>query len=155
MTAGRVVSLNISAGGVPKFPVDSAELVADGFVGDGHDDKKHHGGPERAVCVYAAELIEMLRSEGHPIFPGSAGENLTVSEVDWLKMVPGVRVQIGRALVEVTSYTSPCKTIRESFVNARFQRISQISNPGWSRVYCKVLASGLVECGDLVRIVGP
>ncbi|HEY8310086.1 MAG TPA: MOSC domain-containing protein, partial [Gemmatimonadaceae bacterium] len=143
-----------SPGGVPKLPADSAELVVEGFVGDGHDDRKHHGGPDRAVCIYAAELIDSLRAEGHPIFAGSAGENLTVSGLDWVEMVPGVRLRIGRVLIEVTSYTSPCKTIRRSFINGRFQRISQITNPGWSRVYCKVLATGLVKRGDLVGIVG-
>ena len=153
MTTGRVVSLNISPGGVPKLPVEFAELILGGFVGDGHDDRKHHGGPDRAVCIYAAELIEELRVEGHPIFAGSAGENLTIVGLDWIDIVPGVCLRIGQALIEVTSYTSPCKTIRGSFINGRFQRISQLTNPGWSRVYGKVLTAGLVKCGDSAEIV--
>ena len=78
MNRGTVVSLNMSRGGVPKLPVQKAELGSLGFVGDGHDDAESHGGPERAVCIYAAELIEALQQEGHPISPGSAGENITV-----------------------------------------------------------------------------
>jgi MOSC domain-containing protein YiiM len=153
MTSGFVASINLSAGGVPKLPVDSAELGMDGFAGDAHDDVKHHGGPERAVCIYATEIITALKREGHPIFPGSAGENLTVTGLDWARMVPGVRLKIGGVLVEVSSYTSPCKTIRDSFVDGRFQRISQIANPGWSRVYGRVLVEGVVRMGDSVEIV--
>jgi MOSC domain-containing protein YiiM len=148
MNRGTVVSLNISRGGVPKLPVQKAELGSLGFVGDGHDDAESHGGPERAVCIYAAELIEALQQEGHPIFPGSAGENITVRGVDWAEMVPGTQVTIGQAVVQVTGYTSPCKTIRGSFVNGRFSRISQKANPGWSRVYGRVLVGGPVNLGD-------
>ena len=153
MSEGTVVSLNISRGGVPKLPVRSAELGVYGFAGDGHDDLESHGGPERAVCIYATELIEALRREGHPIFPGSAGENLTVTGLDWAEMIPGARVTVGSAVVQLTGYTSPCKTIRGSFVNERFSRISQKTNPGWSRVYGKVLMGGVVSLGDLVVVV--
>lgn len=152
MSHGKVVSLNISPGGVPKLPVETAELGTNGLLGDGHDDMENHGGPERAVCIYATELIEALRREGHPIFPGSAGENLTVTGLDWSEMVPGARVRIGATLVELTRYTSPCKTIQDSFVNGRFSRISQKTNPGWSRVYGKVLVGGPINLGDLVAV---
>lgn len=57
-------------------------------------------------------------------------------------------------MVEVTSYPSPCKIIRRSFANRRLPRISQITNPGWSRVYRRFLAAGLVKIGGLVGIFG-
>ena len=150
MSKGKVVSVNISAGGVPKKPVDCAELRIAGFMNDGHHDTKHHGGLDRAVCIYASEIIDALRMEGHPIFAGSSGENITISGIDWGEIIPGLRLKIGDALVELTSYTSPCRTIRASFVNGRFQRISQKANPGWSRVYGRVLGEGLVRTGDSV-----
>lgn len=153
MSRGTVISLNVSSGGVPKLPVQRAALGVLGFAGDGHDDMECHGGPERAVCIYAMEIIEALQREGHPIFPGSAGENLTLAGLDWAEMVPGARLTIGEATVELTDYTSPCKTIRASFVNGRFSRISQKTNPGWSRVYGRVLVEGPVSLGDLVEII--
>lgn len=153
MRPGVVVSINISPGGVPKVSVERAELRTEGFVGDGHDDVKHHGGPDRAVCIYAREIIDSLQQEGHPISVGSAGENLTITGVEWSGMVPGIKLQIGAALVELASYTSPCRTISGSFLNGRFQRISQITNPGWSRVYGRVLVEGLVKIGDSVGVV--
>ena len=153
MSRGVVASVNVSPGGVPKPPVERAVLGRLGFAGDGHDDKESHGGPDRAVCIYASEIIAALEREGHPIFPGSAGENLTVTGLDWAEMVPGARLTIGEATVELTGYTSPCTTIRASFLNGRFSRISQKTNPGWSRVYGRVLVEGLVSLGDVVEII--
>ena len=150
MKSGIIVSLNISAGGVPKLPVARAELLINGFEGDGHDDSDYHGGPERAVCIYATEIIEALRTEGHPIVPGSAGENLTVTGLDWDTIVPGVRLRVGTATIEISKFTSPCRTIRHSFVSECFGRISQKMNPGWSRVYGRVLVTGVVRVGDRV-----
>ncbi|MDQ6737504.1 MAG: MOSC domain-containing protein [Gemmatimonadota bacterium] len=150
--SGAIVSLNISAGGVPKLPVEAVAIEFPGIVGDGHNDRKHHGGPDRAVCIYSRELIELLRTEGHPVEPGSAGENITVAGLDWSLMVPGVRLRLGTLEVEVTAYTSPCKTIGGSFVDRNFMRISQIKNPGWSRVYARVLVPGYVKTGDPVVI---
>ena len=152
MESGTIVSLNISAGGVPKLPVEAVTIERGAILGDGHNDRKHHGGPDRAVCIYSQELIESLRREGHPIEPGSAGENVTVAGLDWGAVVPGIRLRIGEAEVEVTSYTSPCRTISESFLGGSFVRISQIANPGWSRVYARVLVPGRATRGDRVTV---
>ena len=111
------------------------------------------GGPDRAVCIYSTEIIQALREEGHLIFPGSAGENLTVSGLDWAAMVPGAKVEVGEALVEITGYTSPCTTIQGSFVGGRFGRISQTTHPGWSRVYGRVLTEGMIGVGDFIEIL--
>ena len=150
--SGRVLSLNISAGGVPKRAMRGIAIEFDGVVGDSQADRKHHGGPERAVCLYSAELIEALSAEGHPVGAGTAGENVTIAGLDWALVVPGVRLTLGSAEVEVTSFTSPCKTISGSFLEGFFMRISQAKNPGWSRVYARVLVCGYVTIGDTVAL---
>lgn len=149
---GRVVQIGVSRGGVPKLPVSEALLSSAGVGGDRQNDRRHHGGPDRAVCLYSLEVIEALQREGHPIAPGSAGENVTVSGLDWDSIQPGVRLRVGEALLEVVSYTVPCKTIRASFVDERFERISPKTNPGWSRVYARVLTAGVAHPGDAVEI---
>ena len=74
---GRIFQLNCSDGGVPKLGVREAVVTETGLACDRQRDLRYHGGPERAVCLYALERILELQNEGHPIFPGSAGENVT------------------------------------------------------------------------------
>lgn len=145
---GVVFSVNTSPGGVPKLPVVEAMVTVNGLEGDGHNNMKIHGGPDRAVCLFAVERILALQAEGHSIGTGSTGENLTLSGIDWDLVVPGSLLEVGDTLLEVVSYTSPCRTIRDSFVEEKFSRMSQKVHPGWSRVYCRVLKEGLVREGD-------
>jgi MOSC domain-containing protein YiiM len=79
---GRVARLNVSDGGVPKLPVAEARLTPTGLVGDRQRFPLIHGGPDRALSLFSLEIIERLRAEGHPIEPGSTGENLTVAGLD-------------------------------------------------------------------------
>ncbi|HJP60825.1 MAG TPA: MOSC domain-containing protein [Gemmatimonadaceae bacterium] len=153
---GTVRSINISSGGVPKIRVTDAQVTRYRVVGDAQNDIKHHGGPERAVCVYSLERIRLLQREGHPIDIGTAGENITVEGINWDLVVPGARIRCGSAVeLEVASFTNPCKTIKDSFIDGRFGRISQLAHPGWSRVYARVLAEGQIRVGDQVVVVPP
>jgi MOSC domain-containing protein YiiM len=153
---GSVVSINISGGRVPKRPVNGATVSASGLQGDAHNDQKHHGGPDRAVCLYSLEVIRALQREGHPIDVGTAGENVTVQGIEWQLVVPGSRIQLGEEVsLEVASFTTPCKTIRESFIDGAFGRISHKVHPGWSRVYARVLAQGEIHDGDSVEVIPP
>jgi MOSC domain-containing protein YiiM len=149
---GRIISLNRSAGGVPKRQVDEALITTDGLEGDRQADQRHHGGSDRAVSLYSLDLIEQLQLEGHPIAPGTAGENVTIAGLDWRAMHPGRRFSLGEAELEVTGYAAPCTTIRSSFIDEDFTRISQKVNPGWSRVYARVLRAAAVRSGDEVRL---
>lgn len=151
---GILVSINRSGGGVPKRRVDDAKVSRLGLLGDAQNDKKHHGGPERAVCVYSLDRIQALQQEGHPIDVGTVGENITVEGIDWELVVPGVRIKLGDEVVlEVASFTAPCKTIKESFIEGEFVRISQKLHPGWSRVYARVLNEGEIHFGDHVEVI--
>ncbi len=153
---GAIHSINLSRGGVPKKSVPDAQVSRLCIVGDAQDDTKHHGGPERAVCVYSLEVINSLRREGHPIDVGTAGENLTVEGINWDLVVPGARIRCGDEVeLEVASFTTPCKTIKGSFIDGRFRRISHLFHPGWSRVYARVLAEGKIRRGDRVQVIPP
>ena len=148
---GRIFQLNISPGGVPKLAVREGIVNELGIVGDDHTAPDIHGGPERALCLFSLERILELQAEGHPIFPGAAGENVTVSGVDWEQVVPGVRLALGdEVLLEITSYTTPCSTIPLYFVDGKYQRIAQKLHPGWSRVYARVLNGGKLRVGQPV-----
>jgi MOSC domain-containing protein YiiM len=151
---GRIFQLNVSNGGVPKLAVRGALLTHAGLEGDRQRDLCFHGGPDRALCLFALERILELQAEGHPIFPGAAGENVTVAGLDWASLAPGARLALGEeALVEIAGYTSPCKKIAASFVEGDFKRISQKLRPGDSRLYARVLRPGRVLVGQGVRIL--
>lgn len=148
MSTATIHSINVSDGGVPKRPRAQAFISADGCEGDRQQNLAVHGGPDRAVCIYSLDLIEDLRAEGHPIEPGAIGENLTLSGLDWTAIGPGVLLEIGDVLLEVTKPAFPCRTIAAAFLDRDSTRVSQKVYPGWSRWYCRVLSEGRVAVGD-------
>jgi MOSC domain-containing protein YiiM len=150
---GTVVSLQRSAGGVPKLPIERASVHAGGMEGDWQRNRKYHGGPDRALCLYSRELLDVLEREGHPAGPGKMGENVTMSGIDWRVMQPGVRVRIGTVEAELTGFAAPCKTIAGAFRDDEFKRVSEKLYPGWSRVYARVLRAGEIAVGDSVEVL--
>ncbi len=145
--------ISVSNGGVPKLAVPQARVTKDGVEGDRQRNREAHGGPDRAVCLYGYEVIDALRREGHSIAAGSAGENFTLAGLDWKHIEPGTRLRVGDdVLLEVVSYTAPCKHNACWFKDEDYSRISQKKHPGWSRVYARVLAEGVVKQGDDVAI---
>ncbi|HNP73455.1 MAG TPA: MOSC domain-containing protein [Kouleothrix sp.] len=154
--SGRVAQVNVNPrGGVPKHATPSARVAASGVIGDKQRDRRFHGGPERAVSLYSAERIAELQSEGHPIAPGSTGENLTIEGLDWGALGIGDRLRVGELLIEITGYAAPCANIAGSFADGLSKRISQKLHPGWSRLYARVLSEATVHAGDPVVLVRP
>jgi len=150
---GRVHSLNASRGGVPKLPLPEARVTADGLEGDVQADRRYHGGPDRAVSLFSLDVIERLRAEGHPVSPGSTGENVTLAGIDWARVVPGARLEFaGGVVLEAVSYCTPCAKIRASFADGEIRRIGQKDHPGESRVYARVLREGVLREGEAVRL---
>jgi MOSC domain-containing protein YiiM len=152
--SARIVQISVSPGGVPKRPVASAHVTAMGVQGDVQRDRIHHGGPDRALCLFSHERIRALQAEGHPIQPGSIGENLTIEGIDWSQVTPGVCLRLGDDVVaEVTRYSAPCFNIKASFRDRDESRVSQKRHPGDSRVYARVLREGSITTGDPVRLL--
>ena len=152
---GRIVQVSVSPrGGVPKSAVPAAEVTPGGITGDAVAHPGIHGGPDRALCLYSEEHILALQREGHPIRPGSTGENVTLAGIDWSGVAPGMILQLGGAVrIEVTGPAAPCKQISGSFADGDSMRISQKKHPGWSRWYARVLIPGRIEAGDPVRVI--
>ena len=153
MIEAFVHQINISGGGVPKLPVDGrVDVYKHGMHGDVQNDKRHHGGPLQTLCLYSLEVIQALQHEGHPIEAGSAGENVTISGLDWDALEPGDRLKIGATLVaELTLPATPCAKNAGWFSDRDYHRIDGELYPGSSRWYARVLAEGAIETGDPVR----
>ncbi|MCE2502588.1 MAG: MOSC domain-containing protein [Chlorobi bacterium] len=144
-----IFQINASKGGVPKTGLHKAEVDLNGIIVDDQADKKHHGGPLQGLCLFRLESILELQKEGHPIFPGSTGENITTVGLEPDQLLPGVRLRLGSDIrIELTDFATPCNTIAASFSDGNSNRINNKKHPGWSRVYAKVLTEGKITIGD-------
>ena len=144
---GVVPQLGRSDGGVAKLPVDRVDVGFAGVVGDSQAARVHHGRPWQALCLWSAEVIAALTAGGHPIAPGNAGENVTIRGIDWERMYPGVRLQLGSVLCEVSAYAVPCTKNARWFADLDFTQIHHSNGP-ISRVYATVITPGAVAVGD-------
>ena len=150
----RVVSVNVSPGGVPKVPIDRAYVGRLGLESDRHTGDHVHGGPHRAVCLLALEAIERVRADGNPIAPGAIGENLTTEGVELATLPVGTRLAIGPDLVlEIAAPAMPCDTIKGAFRDGRSGRVSILRHPLDSRMYARVLRGGEVAPGDTIEVL--
>ena len=151
-----VHSINISTqGGVPKLPINKAQIKFEGVDGDFNKfrtEKKNSTGT-RAVTLFSLEQIEKLKSEGHSIDVGTTGENITIEGVDWPSLEVGARMMIGEAMIELSEPTAPCSKIGKSFIDGAFSRIDHELELGWSRWSASVIEEGQVEIGSQVILL--
>jgi MOSC domain-containing protein YiiM len=151
MPAGHIVQVNISRGGVPKLPVETARVSTLGIEGDKHL-YRFHGGPQKALMLMAAELIDTLTAEGFSVYYGAMGENLTVKGLPYSGWRPGQRYRAGTALIEFTEPRAPCSKLRP-YGKGIEKRI--LRAPGESGFYAAVLEGGIIQPGDTIQLVDP
>ena len=157
---GQIASINVShPGGVPKRPIDRTVITARGLIGDGQRSKEPvHGGPEKAVCLFGVEQIRRVNADGHHLYPGAIGENLTVSGLDLGGLASGDRLRIGDPasgpIIQLSDPAAPCKNIAGSFEDWRIARVSHKVRPEDSRWYARVLREGPVVSGDPIELLG-
>src|SRR6476646_5368843 len=102
---GTLVQVNTSAGGMPKLPVLIARVTFAGVEGDWQKNRKVHGGPNRAICIYSVELYAWLNEQGIKVGNGDLGENFTTRGIDLQQLEPGDQLQIGGedgCIIEIT-----------------------------------------------------
>ena len=151
---GRVLQVNVSPGGVPKQPVERAWVGEVGVAGDRQRHDTVHGGPHRAVALLGIEAIERVQADGHPIYPGSTGENLTTTGIELAGLPVGTRLAIGgRLVLELSGPANPCNLIGGSFRGGKSGRISILTHPADSRMYARTLIAGEVRAGDPIRVL--
>lgn len=149
---GLVAQLNVSDGGLPKRAIEQAEVGLRGLLGDRQASRQHHGRPMQALCLWSLEVIEALRGEGHSVQPGLAGENVTLTGVDWARLRPGTRLRMGGVLAELSAWATPCKKNAAWFADRDFRRMDHDRHPGWSRAYAWVRVPGTIQVGDPVVV---
>jgi MOSC domain-containing protein YiiM len=92
-------------------------------------------------------VINQHVANGHSISRGSAGENITISQIDWSKVRPGAELEFGSVRAQITGYAIPCKKNARWFSDGDYQRLSHELG-AVSRVYCLVTQPGEVNVGD-------
>ncbi|GAA1493896.1 MOSC domain-containing protein [Curtobacterium herbarum] len=139
---------------IDKRPVDGPVRVRPlGLHADVQADRKHHGGEDQAVYVYADEDATYFAEQlDRPIPPGLFGENLRTTGVDVTGLVIGERLRIGETLeLEVTIPRIPCGTFaRRMKVDKWVKRFAEEGRPG---AYLRVRRSGPVAAGDAVTVL--
>ena len=159
-SCGQIASINVShPGGVPKRPIDRTVITTRGLIGDGQRTKEPvHGGPEKAVCLFGVEQIRRVNADGHHLYPGAIGENLTLSGLDLGGLASGDQLRIGDPatgpIIQLSDPAAPCKNIAGSFEDWRIARVSHKVRPEDSRWYARVLREGPVVSGDPIELLG-
>lgn len=124
-----------------------------GLEGDEVAEKRVHGGPDKAVCVYSADHFAHWRADLAEPTLGAAGfgENFTVEDLSEETVCLGDRWRIGTAEFEVSQPRQPCwKLARRWKTKDLTLRVQQNGYTGW---YLRVVTEGTITPGDAIEIV--
>jgi MOSC domain-containing protein YiiM len=147
---GVVAHLHASKG-LPKKPIDTASIGWRGIEGDVQSSRVHHGRPWQALCIWSIDAIDSLRAQGHPIAPGFAGDNITISGIPADAFRPGAHFRIGAVRGFFSAYTIPCSKNNEWFQNKNIMAMSHTQG-NFSRIYAMVTHTGTISVGDTCEL---
>jgi MOSC domain-containing protein YiiM len=141
----RVVAVCISPGGVPKRPLDTAEVTIEGIRGDLHAHAKHNR-LDRALSLFDLEILQRLIQEGFPLEPGTIGENLTVEGLHVQELPAGTLLEIGDVLVRLEEHRKPCYVL-----DAIDPRLKEVIS-GRCGYMASVVRGGVIHPGMTISI---
>ncbi|MDB5323839.1 MAG: uncharacterized protein JWN40_5470 [Phycisphaerales bacterium] len=132
---------------MPKLAVAQARVSTAGVAGDWQKNRKYHGGPSRAICLFSTELYDRLREFGIDLTPGAVGENFTTTGIDLQRLGKGDRLKVGECTIEITDVRVPCRNLK------RWNEALPELIVGFSGWVARVVEEGEVRAGDLVEKV--
>ena len=142
----RVVSINISKGGIPKQPIDAAGVTLAGLEGDGHNHAKHYR-PEQAVSIQDIEKLEELKREGYCLECGTTGENINVADLNINTLPVGtILIFSGGVELEISKVRNPCYVLDAIHPNLKEDIIGRCG------MYAKVLEEGIIARGETIQL---
>lgn len=148
MLKGILIQLNTSPGGLPKTSILFAHVSRDGVAGDWQRNRKSHGGPDRAVCLFSEELYAELRAEGVDLVNGAVGENFTTRGLNLQRLAKGDQLRVGAdCIVEITDIRVPCRTLTKW--DAALPKLIH-GRSGW---LAKVVSEGVVRPDDPIEVL--
>jgi len=158
---GSIVQVNISPGGLPKRPIAEGWITPLGVEGDRHAHPQIHGGPQKAILIIAAEVVDSLTERGYPLFYGAMGENITTRGIEIRDIRMGDQFRVGGAVLEITQPRGPCSaldvygaTLKADVYDQKVKQRDH-SSPRWgmSGFYASVISPGPVGPGDIIAVV--
>ncbi|WP_019241539.1 MULTISPECIES: MOSC domain-containing protein [Bacillus] len=122
------------------------------FEGDSQADLVHHGGEDKAVCVYSNEHYPYWEEKlNRQLTYGAFGENLTVNGMLETDICIGDIMRVGEAIVQVSQPRQPCYKL------ARRYNIDdlpvKIQETGYTGFYMRVLQEGIVTTSPVIEIM--
>lgn len=123
-----------------------------GLANDEQADTKHHGGPDKAICVYLEESYSYWQSyKERNIAFGSFGENVIFSQLTEDEVCIGDCYKIGNLLVQVSQPRQPCFKLGIRNDWAEMTVIAR--NSGYTGFYLRVLEEGVLEPEAEVKLI--
>lgn len=141
---GRVVSVAVSAGGIPRLPVATLTLTEQGISGDGHRYAEHYAA-SRGVSLFDQESIQRMSHAAWPLHPGCVGENITLADVNLSQLQVGNILILGSVRLELTRRWIPCHASSHETGETRINMeklpgyFAQVVNPGTVEPGCQVI----------------
>lgn len=125
-----------------------------GFEGDQVADLRHHGGRDKAVCVYSVDHFPFWEKElSQSLSPGAFGENLTLKNVNEYEVRIGDIFKIGEAEVQCSQPRQPCHKLNKVF---NYQKMAcRVQTTGYSGFYMRVLKPGWLQSSDPFELLKP
>lgn len=140
---GKLIQTGINKSRVSE-PVFLSSLK---FNGDGQADLVHHGGIDKAVCVYSYNHYPYWEKElNRKLVYGAFGENMTVQDLLEEDVCIGDIFQIGEAVVQVSQPRQPCFKLAKKYDIPQLPLYFQ--NTGYTGFYFRVLKEGWVSPTD-------
>jgi MOSC domain-containing protein YiiM len=141
-----VISINISPGGIPKTPVDEADVTVDGLAGDAHNHEKHRG-PINAISLIDVEDLADFCDEGFEVYPGAMGENVTVRGLSVDSLHPGDRVRFsGGVEIELVKARKPCYVLDSISPQLKKDVVGRCG------FIAKVVSAGTLRPGETIEV---
>ena len=121
------------------------QVHAEGVTGDEQADRKHHGGPDKAILAYSADHYPQWREElGLPNFgPGALGENFEIQGQTEAQVCIGDKYRVCDVVLEVSQPRQPCW--KPAFLHNLADFTTQIAQSGRTGWYLRVLETGTLN----------
>ncbi|TWT26440.1 MOSC domain-containing protein [Planomicrobium sp. CPCC 101110] len=137
---------------IRKKPVERVFLSKEKFQGDDVADLKHHGGPDRAVCIYPYEHYALWEKEfGKPLPASAFGENVTAANMLEETVFIGDIYRLGEAVIQVNQGRVPCSTIDRNLDMTPL--LKAMVKTGFTGYMCRVLEEGYVSADSSLELL--